>query len=135
MRALPRRSPATARLAGFGICGGLPHRQVVQRFFDAASSETPLSTAYLPNSRFSRRPLAVKGAVDRGGTEAATLGHMGARDPSSSDLRCAECDRRAPTTAQGWKAEIGDDVRDDDPPEVVMFCPECWSREFGCRNE
>jgi hypothetical protein len=31
----------------------------------------------------------------------------------------------------GWKAEIGDDLRDHDPPEVVVFCPECWEREFG----
>jgi hypothetical protein len=32
-----------------------------------------------------------------------------------------------------WKAEIADDLRDDDPPEVVMFCPDCWEREFDNR--
>ena len=47
-----------------------------------------------------------------------------------AELRCIECGRSAPSDAQGWKAEIGDDLRDDDPPEVVMFCPECWDREF-----
>jgi hypothetical protein len=38
---------------------------------------------------------------------------------------------RAPPDGLGWKAEIGDDQRDDDPSEVVMFCPDCWEREFG----
>jgi hypothetical protein len=46
-------------------------------------------------------------------------------------MRCAECDRVAPLGASGWKAEIGDDPRDNDPAEVVLFCPECWEREFG----
>jgi hypothetical protein len=49
------------------------------------------------------------------------------------EVRCAECGRIAPPDAPGWKADIGDDPRDDDPPEVVMFCPECWDREFGER--
>jgi hypothetical protein len=44
---------------------------------------------------------------------------------------CSECAMTAPASARGWKAEIGDDPRDDDAPEVVMFCPECWHREFG----
>jgi hypothetical protein len=52
---------------------------------------------------------------------------------TETELRCAECVRLAPPDAPGWKAEIGDDLRDDDPPEVVMFCPECWEREFGGR--
>ncbi len=47
------------------------------------------------------------------------------------ELRCAECGRPAPPDAPGWKAEIGDDLRDDEPPEVVMLRPECWKREFG----
>ena len=47
-------------------------------------------------------------------------------------MRCAECGRTATLNAERWKAEIGEDPRDDDdPPEVVMFCPECWEREFG----
>jgi hypothetical protein len=48
-----------------------------------------------------------------------------------SEIRCVECGRIAPAAAIGWKADIGDDLRDDDPSEVVMFCPECWEREFG----
>jgi hypothetical protein len=46
-------------------------------------------------------------------------------------LVCVECGTRAPLDAAGWKADIGDDPRDHDPPEVVLFCPECWAREFG----
>jgi hypothetical protein len=49
----------------------------------------------------------------------------------NAELTCSECGRVAPPNATGWKGEIGDDLRDDDPPEVVVFCPECWAREFG----
>jgi hypothetical protein len=49
------------------------------------------------------------------------------------ELRCVECGRLPTTGADGWKAEIGDDLRDDDLPEVLRFCPECWQREFGVR--
>jgi hypothetical protein len=48
-----------------------------------------------------------------------------------SEIRCAECGRLAPQDAPRWKAEIGDDLRDNDPPEVLMSSPECWEREFG----
>jgi hypothetical protein len=47
------------------------------------------------------------------------------------ELRCAECGREAPPDALGWRADIADDLRDDDPPYVAVFCPECWEREFG----
>jgi hypothetical protein len=53
------------------------------------------------------------------------------KEPTSETLVCIECDTVAPEPAEGWKAEIGDDLRDDDPPEVVILCPECWDREFG----
>jgi hypothetical protein len=46
-------------------------------------------------------------------------------------MRCAECGRVAPRDAQRWKAAVGEDLRDDDPSQIVMFCPECWEREFG----
>jgi len=48
------------------------------------------------------------------------------------ELCCAECGRPAPPDARDWKAEIGEDPRDGEPAEVVVFCPGCWEREFGC---
>jgi hypothetical protein len=48
----------------------------------------------------------------------------------ADQLVCAECGTTAPPDAHGWKAEIGDDPCDEDPPEVVMFCAECWQHEF-----
>jgi hypothetical protein len=51
----------------------------------------------------------------------------------SEQLVCAECGMVARDQADGWKAEIGDDVRDHDAPEVVILCPDCWEREFGDR--
>jgi hypothetical protein len=49
----------------------------------------------------------------------------------SEQVICRECGALAAEGAEGWKAEIGDDLRDDDPPEVVILCPDCWKREFG----
>jgi len=46
-------------------------------------------------------------------------------------LVCVECGAVAPEGAVDWKAEIGDDLRDDDPPDVEILCPTCWRREFG----
>ena len=57
----------------------------------------------------------------------ADVGRGGILDPISMTtptLFCAECGCSATVRASHWKAEIGDDPRDDDPPEVVMFCPE-----------
>jgi hypothetical protein len=56
------------------------------------------------------------------------------KEPTSETLVCIECDTVAPEPAEGWKAEIGDDLRDDDPPEVLILCPECWDREFGASD-
>jgi hypothetical protein len=50
---------------------------------------------------------------------------------TTEPLQCAECGKVAVAEAEGWKAEIADDPRDDDAPEVVILCPECWAREFG----
>jgi DNA-directed RNA polymerase subunit RPC12/RpoP len=44
-------------------------------------------------------------------------------------LRCAECGREADETADGWRAYLWERVRSDDR-EVIVFCPECASREF-----
>jgi hypothetical protein len=49
----------------------------------------------------------------------------------SGRLVCVECGATASGNAKDWKAEIGDDLRDDDPPEVVILCVDCWKREFG----
>lgn len=43
-------------------------------------------------------------------------------------LRCEECKR--PWTEDelyGWRSYL----TDDEPPDVVLFCPECAEREFG----
>lgn len=57
----------------------------------------------------------------------------GGRLHSATMLRCQECRRIAETAAeaQGWRAYIGDDPRDDEPPEVAVYCPSCAAREFG----
>jgi hypothetical protein len=43
---------------------------------------------------------------------------------------CVECGARSSNRARGWCAYIGD-VRDQEPLEVFVFCPECAEREFG----
>jgi hypothetical protein len=55
-------------------------------------------------------------------------------EPIAEPLVCKECGTTASGNAEGWKAEIADDLRDDDPPEVVILCPRCWEREFGARD-
>jgi hypothetical protein len=59
------------------------------------------------------------------------MGHNVPHTSWKPTMQCAECGCAAPLDAQRGKAEIGDDLREDDPPEVVLFCPECWEREFG----
>jgi hypothetical protein len=45
-------------------------------------------------------------------------------------LQCAECERPwLPVDAEHWSAYL----TDDEPPEVVFFCPRCAEREFGER--
>jgi hypothetical protein len=51
-------------------------------------------------------------------------------EPRLKKLPCAECGKEAPPDARGWRADIADDLRDDDPAFVVVFCPTCWEREF-----
>lgn len=45
-------------------------------------------------------------------------------------LRCIEC-RRESATGRHWRAYLADDPRDDDPPELALYCPSCAEREFG----
>jgi NAD-dependent SIR2 family protein deacetylase len=42
-------------------------------------------------------------------------------------LRCVECRRISHESERGWTAT--DD--EDEPAEVVVYCPECNEREFG----
>jgi hypothetical protein len=46
-------------------------------------------------------------------------------------LVCSECRRPADPEARGWQAHLvaRDDNEEED--EVVFFCPECATREFG----
>jgi hypothetical protein len=46
-------------------------------------------------------------------------------------LRCVECGTVAPPGAHAWKAELADDPRDDEEPELAIYCPWCHLREFG----
>jgi hypothetical protein len=50
---------------------------------------------------------------------------------SDQELVCAECGAVSPPDAHGWQAHIGYDVRDDEPPEVFTYCPECAERSSG----
>jgi hypothetical protein len=45
-------------------------------------------------------------------------------------LRCIECGAES-KRGLGWEARIGYDPEEDDPAEVVVFCPVCAVREFG----
>src|SRR6478735_4044110 len=48
---------------------------------------------------------------------------------------CDECGRTAEADcpAAGWVAFRVDLADDPDPPEVVVYCPECAAHEFGER--
>jgi hypothetical protein len=48
-----------------------------------------------------------------------------------ADLVCVECGALS-DDGRGWRAEIADDPRDDEPAEVALYCPACARREFGC---
>jgi len=45
-------------------------------------------------------------------------------------VRCIECGELASSPATGWKAYLAGGF-EDDPLEVVVFCPECAFRELG----
>jgi hypothetical protein len=44
-------------------------------------------------------------------------------------LQCVECGRVSREGERGWTAHLT--VDEDDPAEVVVYCPECDEREFG----
>jgi hypothetical protein len=43
-------------------------------------------------------------------------------------LTCGECGREQREGERGWKAYL---PPHDEPPETLIFCPECADREFG----
>ena len=45
-------------------------------------------------------------------------------------LTCIECGRVS-REAVGWRAEVAHDPEGEDEPEVVAYCPGCWSSEFS----
>ena len=50
---------------------------------------------------------------------------------SAGELVCVECGARS-VDGVGWKAEVAPDLLERvDDDEVVAYCPECWTREFG----
>jgi hypothetical protein len=46
-------------------------------------------------------------------------------------LTCAECGVESTGVALGWRAYFHRDVETNDPPEVLVFCPDCDKREFA----
>lgn len=48
-------------------------------------------------------------------------------EPSGPNVHCAECDALwLPTDEERWRAYL----TDDEPAEVVFYCPDCAGREF-----
>jgi hypothetical protein len=52
-------------------------------------------------------------------------------------LRCVECGQEPAVSARadGWVAFRVDLSDDPDPPEVIVYCPECAVREFRAHAE
>jgi hypothetical protein len=46
----------------------------------------------------------------------------------TSRLQCIECGRVSREGERGWTAHLT--VDEDEPAEVVVYCPECDEREF-----
>jgi hypothetical protein len=71
--------------------------------------------------------------IDRGSAAHATTGAASPFLPRGVwMLRCEECGRTAETEAEalGWQAYVTVE-KDDEPPEVAVYCRECAEREFG----
>lgn len=49
-------------------------------------------------------------------------------------VRCIECGHES-SSARHSRAYLADDPRDDDPPELAVYCPICSEREFGSFGE
>jgi hypothetical protein len=46
-------------------------------------------------------------------------------------LHCIECHAVSTDEAEGWRAYIAYLEEDDEPPEVIVYCPACAAFEFG----
>jgi hypothetical protein len=54
------------------------------------------------------------------------------RVPSAgARLCCCECGVLSDDRARGWRAVRAGEIDPDDDPEVLLFCAECASSEFG----
>ena len=49
------------------------------------------------------------------------------------ELVCVECGRRSEYGPR-WRAELGAD-EGAETAELLTYCPECWEREFGEKDE
>jgi len=50
--------------------------------------------------------------------------------PKQPRLTCVECGATT-KRGQGWKTDPAVDDEGVDEPEVAVYCPACWRREFG----
>jgi hypothetical protein len=53
------------------------------------------------------------------------------REPTpvyTNRLQCVECGRDSRENERGWTADLTGD--EDEPVEVVVYCPDCHEREF-----
>jgi hypothetical protein len=50
--------------------------------------------------------------------------------PAPGQVRCVECDAPAVGPATGWQAFLCGGF-EDNPVEVVIYCPACAAREVG----
>jgi hypothetical protein len=50
-------------------------------------------------------------------------------------VRCDECGKDAENEAAGWLAIRVHLPDDPDSPEVVIFCPACYAREFASSRD
>lgn len=69
-------------------------------------------------------------AVDRAARSAAGGSEALRRLAAVLRIRCAECGAGWSDPLERWCA-----YRTDDPSEVVLFCPGCAEREFGCCDD
>jgi hypothetical protein len=56
------------------------------------------------------------------------MGELG-QGPLLQECGCCSTDGR------GWSGHIAFDPEDDEPPNVIVFCPPCAASEFGYKSE
>jgi hypothetical protein len=45
-------------------------------------------------------------------------------------MRCAECGAEADDRTRGWRVMLGEEWETDGSLFVVIYCPDCFAREF-----